>query len=94
MYIIYNVYMSKKMSSSATHTTTTATFRISPELKERVENLARLTRRSPSSFYSQLVEEHIEELEEVYRCLAIREGIKAGNIRTYTTEEVEKELGL
>ena len=73
---------------------TTVTFRLSPELKARVDNLAKMTRRSSSSFYSQLVEEHIGELEEIYRYLAIREGIKAGTIKTYTTEEVEKELGL
>ena len=73
---------------------TTATFRLSSELKAREDNLAKMTRRSSSSFYSQLVEEHIGELEEIYRCLAIREGIKAGTIKTYTTEEVEKELGL
>ncbi|HIV98753.1 MAG TPA: ribbon-helix-helix protein, CopG family [Candidatus Ornithospirochaeta avicola] len=73
---------------------TTATFRISPELKARVDNLAKMTRRSSSSIYLQLVEDHIGELEEVYRCLAIRDGIKAGTIRTYTTEEAEKELGL
>ena len=42
---------------------TTATFRLPPELKARVDNLAKMTRRSPSSFYSQLVEEHIGELE-------------------------------
>lgn len=82
------------MSVPSANTTTTATFRLSPELKARVDNLAKLTRRTPSSFYSQLVEEHIGELEEVYKYLTIRDGIKKGTIKTYTSEEVEKELGL
>ncbi len=82
------------MSFSNSTVMTTATFRLSPELKARVDNLAKMTRRSPSSLYSQLVEDHIGELEEVYRFLAIRDGIKAGTIKTYTAEEVEKELGL
>ncbi len=81
------------MSSSATTAMATATFRLPSELKARVDNLAKTTRRSPSSIYLQVLEEHIGELEEVYKCLAIRDGIKAGTIKTYTTEEVEKALG-
>ena len=79
---------------NATTATAVATFRLPPELKKRVDNLAKRTRRSPSSFYCQMVEQQIGELEEVYECLAIREGIREGKIKTYSTEEVEKELGL
>ena len=71
-----------------------ATFRLPLELKKRVDNLARITRRSPSSFYCQMIEQQIDDMEEVYECLAMRDGIKTGKIKTYTTEEVEKELDL
>ena len=42
----------------------------------------------------QLVEEYIGELEDLYRWLSIREGIREGTIKTYTMEEAERELGL
>ena len=40
------------------------TFRLPPELKARMDSLARRTRRSPSSFYCQMVEEGIDGLED------------------------------
>ena len=71
----------------------TVSFRLPVELKVRVDNLAEKTGRSSSSLYAQLVADHIDELEKIYECLAIAEGVKKGQIKTYTTEEVEKELG-
>ena len=56
--------------------------------------MAEKTGRSSSSLNAKLVANHIDELEKIYECLAIAEGVKKGQIKTYTTEEVEKELGL
>ena len=76
------------------HRNATVSFRLPVELKIRVKALAKKTDRSSSYLYAQLVSEHIDELEKIYECLAIAEGVKKGQIKTYTTEEVEKELGL
>ena len=61
-------------------TLTTVTFRLSPDLKARVDKLANKTGLSSSYFYDQLVADHIDELEDIYDCLAIIENVKKGCI--------------
>lgn len=73
---------------------TTATFRLSPDLKARVDNLARKTNRSSSYFYNQLVTDHIDELEDIYDCLAIIENVKKGKEKTVPLEKVMADYGL
>lgn len=73
---------------------TTATFRLSPDLKARVDNLARKTNRSSSYFYNQLVADHIDELEDIYDCLAIIENVKKGKEKTVPLEKVMADYGL
>ena len=80
--------------ATATPAMTTATFRLSPELKERVDNLAKKTHRSSSYYYSQLVADHIDELEDVYDCLAIIEDVKKGKEKTVSLEKVMADFGL
>lgn len=43
-----------------------ASFRIRPDLKERMTNLSKITKRSASFFYNKLLEENIDELEQIY----------------------------
>ena len=59
------------------------TFRISPDLKARVDNLARKTNRSSSYFYNQLVSDHIDALEDIYDCFATIENAKKVRKRLY-----------
>lgn len=73
---------------------TTATFRLSSDLKARVDNLARKTNRSSSFFYNQLVTDHIDELEDIYDCLAIIENVKKGKEKTVPLEKVMADYGL
>ena len=73
---------------------TTATFRLSPDLKARVDNLARKTNRSSSYFYNQLVADHIDELEDIYDCFAIIENVKKGKEKTVLLGKVMSDYGL
>ncbi len=73
--------------------TTTVTFRTSTENKARVEELAKKTRRSAAFFYNILLEEHLDELEDIYDAIDVREKVKAGKEKTYSLESVAKELG-
>lgn len=73
--------------------TATVTFRTSPEYKERVETLARETKRSASFYYNLLLEERLDDLEDIYLAEKTYTEIKAGKQRTYTFEEVAQELG-
>lgn len=71
---------------------TTVTFITSPENKARVEALAKKTRHSVSFFYNILLEEHLDELEDIYDAIDVREKVKAGKEKTYSLESVAKEL--
>lgn len=73
---------------------TAVTFRLSPDLKVRVDNLARKTNRSSSYFYNQLVADHIDELEDIYDCLAIIENVKKCKEKTVSLEKVMSDYGL
>lgn len=72
--------------------TATVTFRTSPEYKERIDNLARETRRSASFYYNLLLEERLDDLEDIYLAEKTYAEIKAGKQRTYSLEEVSTEL--
>ena len=58
--------------------------------KDCVDKLARKTNRSSSYFYNQMVADHIDELEDVYDCLAIIENVKKGKEKTVPLEAVMK----
>ncbi len=73
--------------------TTTITFRTSPENKSRIDELAKRTRRSASFYYNILLEEHLDELEDIYDAINVRENVRAGKEKTYSLESVAKELG-
>ena len=73
--------------------TTTVTFRTSPENKARIENLAKRTRRSAAFYYNVLLDEHLDDLEDVYDAIQVREDVRAGKEKTYSLESVAEELG-
>ena len=74
--------------------TSTVTFRTTPELKERVDNLAKRTRRSSDFYYNVLLEDYLSEIEDIYDAVDISERVRAGKEKTYSSDEVRKELGL
>lgn len=73
--------------------TTTVTFRTSPENKARVEELAKRTRRSAAFYYNILLEEHLDDLEDIYDAIEARENVRKGKEKTHSLESVAKELG-
>lgn len=73
--------------------TATVTFRTTPELKERVDNLAKRTKRSSGFYYNVLLEDYLDDLEDIYDAIQISERVRAGKEKTYSLEEVAKELG-
>ena len=74
--------------------TSTVTFRTTPELKERVDNLAKRTRRSSGFYYNVLLEDYLSEIEDIYDAVDISERVRAGKEKTYSSDEIRKELGL
>ncbi len=68
----------------------TLSVRLPDELNKRLEDLAKKSRRSKSSFIKQMIEEKLEDYEEAYRAF---ERVSDKNAKYVTTEELEKELG-
>ena len=79
----YNYYRGDGMS--------TLSVRVPEKIFKRLENLAKKSRRTKSSFIVQMLEENIEDYEDAYEAL---ERLKDKKAKYLTTEEVEKELDL
>jgi RHH-type rel operon transcriptional repressor/antitoxin RelB len=68
--------------------------RLPPEIETRLENLAKATGRSKTFYAREAIIEHLDDLEDIYLAERELEEIRAGRSRTYTLEEVERDLGL
>lgn len=74
--------------------TATATFRTKPELKSRIDYLAKETHRSTSFYYNLLLEDYLDDLEDIYLSEKILEDIRSGKSKTIPAEEVYAKAGL
>lgn len=72
----------------------TVSFRTTQELKNRVDFLAKETRRPSSFYFNLLLEEHLEDLEDIYLSEKVLQDIRSGKEKTYTAAEVFAEAGL
>ncbi len=68
--------------------------RLPEDVEKRLDALAERTGRTKSWYARQALIEKIEDLEDLYLAERVLERIAAGEERTYTLEEVERELGL
>ena len=64
------------------------------EVSKQLEELARRTGRSESSIILEALQEHLENLEDLYLAEQALEDIRAGRSKTHPLEEVMKEYGL
>jgi RHH-type transcriptional regulator, rel operon repressor / antitoxin RelB len=64
------------------------------EVYERLKSLADSIGQTPADFISQAILEHMEDLEDVILAEEALRKLEAGESRTYTLEEVSRELGL
>lgn len=70
------------------------TIRLNEELESRIKKLAAETGRSQSFYINQMIEREIDHLEEVYGILNETEQYQAGTLKTYSSEDLRRELGL
>ena len=74
--------------------TATATFRTKPELKRRIDFLAKATHRTTSFYYNLLLEDYLDDIEDIYLSEQVLAEIRSGKQRTYSADEVFTEAGL
>lgn len=68
--------------------------RLPTEIEERLEKLAKTTGRTKTYYVRQAILEYLDDLEDLYLAEQRLIDLHAGRSRTYTLEEVERDLGL
>ncbi|TSE25957.1 TraY domain protein [Tepidimonas thermarum] len=68
--------------------------RLPADVEARLEALARATGRTKTFYAREAILEHLDDLEDLYLAEQRLIDIRAGRGRTYTLEEVERDLGL
>lgn len=68
--------------------------RLPEEIEARLERLAKATGRTKTFYVREAILAHLDDLEDLYLAGKRLIDNRAGRSRTYTLEEVERELGL
>lgn len=68
--------------------------RLPTDVESRLEALAKATGRSKTFYAREAILEYLDDLEDLYLSEQRLIDIRAGRSRTYTLEEVERDLGL
>ena len=68
--------------------------RLPDEIETRLEALAQATGRTKTFYAREAILEHLDDLEDLYLAEKRLIDIRAGRSRTFTLDEVERELGL
>lgn len=68
--------------------------RLAPDIEQRLAHLADVTGRPKSFYLRKLIEDNLDDLEDVYLAERVLERLRSGEERTYTFDEVERDLGL
>ncbi len=68
--------------------------RLSPELEQRLDNLASQTGRTKAFYLRELIERGLEDMEDYYLAADVLERVRKGEEPVYSSEEVRAELGL
>lgn len=68
--------------------------RLPADVEKRLEALAKATGRTKTFYVREAILKHLEDLEDLYLAEKRLIDNRAGRSRTYTLEEVERDLGL
>ena len=71
-----------------------AAVRLPDETYARLKALASKTGRTATYYIREAVEEHLDDLEDIYLAEQVVERIRGGQEQTYSLDDVERELGL
>lgn len=68
--------------------------RLPDELEQRLDNLAKLTGRTKTFYARQAIEQHLDDLEDIYLAEARLTDIRAGRTQTIALEDIMKRYGM
>jgi RHH-type rel operon transcriptional repressor/antitoxin RelB len=72
----------------------TVNVRISDEIAERLDRLAQETHRTKSFYLREIIENHLEDIEDAYLAEKRLEDIRSGKTQTIPLSEAMKRLDL
>lgn len=68
--------------------------RLDPAIEQRLDHLAAATGRTKAFYLRELVARGLDDLEDLYLAERELEAVRAGRSRTYTLDEVDRDLDL
>lgn len=68
--------------------------RLTPDIEKRLAALSKKTGRSKTYYAREAIMEYLDDLENYYLAETTMEKLRSGEMKTYTLDEVKKELGL
>lgn len=68
--------------------------RLPDETYGRLQALAARTGRTATYYIREAIQEHLDDLEDIYSAEQVLEGVRKGEVAVYSLEEVERRLGL
>jgi RHH-type rel operon transcriptional repressor/antitoxin RelB len=68
--------------------------RLSPEVEQRLETLAKETHRPKSFYVREALERSLEDIEDIYLAEKRLEDLRAGKSQAHSLADVERDLGL
>lgn len=68
--------------------------RLDADIEQRIDQLAKDTKRSKAFYLRELITNGLEDLEDYYRASMVSARIRNGTEKVYSLAEVEAELGL
>lgn len=68
--------------------------RLPDDVLNRLDALARATGRTKTFYAREAILEHLDDLEDLYLAEQRLIDVRAGRSRTYTLDEVERDLGV
>ncbi|MGZ8915480.1 MAG: type II toxin-antitoxin system RelB family antitoxin [Methylobacter sp.] len=68
--------------------------RLPEDLEKRLDNLAKLTGRTKTFYARQAIEQHIDDLEDIYLAEQRLTDIRAGRTQTVALEDIMKRYDL
>lgn len=68
--------------------------RLPKEIEKRLDRLAKRTGRTKSFYARQAIQEHLDDLEDIYLAEKELDDLASGRSKTVSLEEVARSLGL
>ncbi len=68
--------------------------RLPNEIEERLDLLAKSTKRSKAFYIREAIINRLDDLEDYYLASEVMENVKQGKERIYSSDDIRKELGL